>query len=74
MTVELATGIAIAFAVYGAGGAVFGLAFVAVGIARIDPEARGMSPAARLLLIPGAAALWPLMLYKWLAHKAPPVA
>jgi hypothetical protein len=26
------------------------------------------------LLLPGAALLWPLLLFKWLAQKAPPVA
>jgi hypothetical protein len=74
VTVELATGIVIALGCYGAAGAAFGLAFVSLGIARVDPAAQRMPLAARLLILPGVAALWPLMLHKWLARKAPPVA
>jgi hypothetical protein len=56
---------------YGLFGLVFALAFVARGAARIDPAAQDMPLPARLLLIPGAALLWPLMLAKWLRHRPP---
>lgn len=56
-------------------GLAFGLAFIALGgPARIDPAARGMPWGARVLLLPGLAALWPLMLWKWLHQRQPPVA
>jgi hypothetical protein len=59
---------------YGLVGLAFALAFVARGAARLDPAARSMALPARLLLIPGAALLWPLMLTKWLRHRTPPAA
>jgi hypothetical protein len=74
MSVELAQAIVTALAVYFGIGAVFSLAFVIAGVARIDPAARGMPLPARLLVAPGAAALWPLLLAKWLARRGPPVA
>jgi hypothetical protein len=56
---------------YGLVGLVFALAFVARGAAHLDPAAHGMPLPARVLLIPGAALLWPLMLTKWLGHRPP---
>lgn len=49
-------------------GTVFGLAFVAVGVARLDPAARGTSAGFRLLVLPGSVALWPLLAAKWVRH------
>lgn len=59
----------LAAAVYASAGLAFGLAFVAAGVARIDPAARGTSWAFRALILPGAAALWPLLAVKWARHK-----
>lgn len=73
MTIELAEWIVAAVEVYLGVGALFALAFVLAGAERIDPGAQGMTLAARLLIFPGAAALWPVMLAKWLGRKAPPV-
>lgn len=44
-------------------GAVAAALFLTVGIGRIDPEARG-SYLFRLLMIPGAIGLWPLVLWR----------
>jgi hypothetical protein len=56
--------------VYTAAGLLFAAAFVIFGIARVDPTARGASLLFRLLILPGAAALWPIMARKWLqAHR-----
>ncbi|MFN7940257.1 MAG: hypothetical protein U0X73_01550 [Thermoanaerobaculia bacterium] len=46
-------------------GFAFSLAFVFVGIGRIDPAARGAGWGFRLLVLPGAAALWPLLAWRW---------
>jgi len=54
-------------------GLAFALIFVIRGVAAIDPAARGMPRLVRLLIVPGVAALWPLMLWKWFTQKAPPV-
>jgi hypothetical protein len=54
---------------YTATGLVVGLVFVTVGVARIDPAARGTSVAFRLLILPGSAALWPVLVAKWARHQ-----
>lgn len=51
-------------------GAVFGLAFVTVGVGRIDHAARGTSAAFRALIFPGSVALWPLLAAKWFRRKS----
>jgi hypothetical protein len=51
---------------YAACGLLFGVAFVSAGAGRLDPAARGASIAFRLVILPGAALLWPLLLGKWL--------
>lgn len=57
--------ILVALLAYAACGLAFAVAFVTVGAARLDPAARGTSIAFRLLLLPGAAALWPLLAVRW---------
>lgn len=60
-------------AVYGALGTVFAIGMVAAGLSRIDIAATGMPWPARLLLLPGIAALWPLLLARLLTRQGPPV-
>lgn len=58
-------------ALYGAAGFLFALAFLTVGIGRIDPGARGSGLGFRLTILPGVVALWPLMLARWIVGGAP---
>jgi hypothetical protein len=59
---------------YATGGLLFALAFSAMGVARLDPAARGASWGFRVLILPGAAALWPLLLRRWLrGDRTPPL-
>jgi hypothetical protein len=51
---------------YAALGLLFGVSFVAWGIEKVDPAARGAGIGFRILILPGVAALWPLMLVRWL--------
>ena len=51
-------------ALYAAIGAVTALAFVAFGVTRVQPAA--MSLGARILILPGAVALWPYVLARWI--------
>jgi hypothetical protein len=51
---------------YAAVGFIFAFAFVTVGVKRLDPNANGSSLAFRLLIFPGSAAFWPLLLRRWL--------
>jgi hypothetical protein len=45
-------------------GAVIGVAFVTVGVTRVQPAS--LTLGARILILPGAAALWPYVLVRWL--------
>ena len=55
-----------ALAVYGLAGVVFAAAFVTAGIHRVDPVAEHAPLSFRLIVIPGAVALWPLLLVRWM--------
>jgi hypothetical protein len=57
---------------YTALGAVFALAFVTVGVKRIDSQAIGSSVGFRLLIFPGSVAFWPLLLRRWISGKEEP--
>lgn len=46
-------------------GALFALAFVARGAARVDPDAREASWGFRVVVFPGVTALWPLLALRW---------
>jgi hypothetical protein len=72
MVEQTATLIVIAFYVYAAIGFLFAAAFVAVGVKRIDSQAVGSSLGFRLLIFPGSAAFWPILLRRWLAGKTEP--
>lgn len=51
--------------IYCGAGLVFSIGFAARGVSRLDPAAEGAGIAFRLLLIPGATALWPLLAVRW---------
>ena len=74
MAETIARGFLWLLASYAAVGLAFALAFAAFGAARIDPNARGASLGFRLIVLPGAAALWPILLRRWLrGADEPPV-
>ena len=54
---------------YIAAGLLFGVFFAAVGVAKLDPVAKDSPIAFRILMIPGATALWPLLLGKLLGRR-----
>jgi len=60
-----------ALAAYGLAGAVFAAAFVTVGIHRVDPAAEHAPIGFRLIVVPGVAALWPLLLVRWIRGPRP---
>jgi hypothetical protein len=55
-----------ALTAYGLVGLVFAVAFVTMGIQRVDSVAEHAPLGFRLIVLPGAAALWPLLLVRWL--------
>ncbi len=61
--------------IYALIGMLVGLIYLFGGAGRIDPAARGkgLPLRVRLLIFPGIAGLWPLMLTKLFTQKEPPV-
>jgi hypothetical protein len=57
------------FALYAVAGAVIALAFVTFGIARVLPASTPVTLGARVLLMPGAALLWPYVLLRWVKAR-----
>jgi hypothetical protein len=62
----IATLLLAGLATYAVTGLVVAVAFVLFGVARALPEPAPVTVGARILLLPGAAALWPLVLGRWL--------
>jgi hypothetical protein len=54
-------------AVYGAVGIAVALAFVTVGVAQVQPMP--VTVGARILLLPGAFVLWPVVVARWLKTR-----
>ncbi|MDX2116424.1 MAG: hypothetical protein SFZ24_12510 [Planctomycetota bacterium] len=52
-------------------GALIALPLAFRGVNRLDPAARGSGLAFRLVIIPGLAAFWPIVLARWLRAPAP---
>ncbi|MEM1447532.1 MAG: hypothetical protein AAF957_03160 [Planctomycetota bacterium] len=57
--------------VYLAVGALFAPAFAFAGAGKIDPDARDATWGFRLLVMPGAALLWPVLLRRWATGTQP---
>ena len=58
-----------ALVVYLAVGLLTAIAFVTSGVTRV--QSAPVTIGARILLIPGAVALWPLIMSRWLARRGP---
>jgi hypothetical protein len=56
----------IGLALYAAAGVAIGVAFVLFGVTCVMAEPAPVTIGARILLFPGAAALWPYVLMRWL--------
>jgi len=55
-----------ALALYAAAGLITAIAFASFGVTRVLPESASVTMGARILFLPGAAALWPYVLFRWL--------
>ena len=53
-------------------GSIFAMAFLTRGLPQIDREAQHATLGFRLIIMPGVAALWPILLSRWLAGKQDP--
>lgn len=58
----IAYSILVAISVYALVGVIFAVYFAAVGVKRIDPAAARSHWGFRVLIVPGAAAFWPMLL------------
>jgi hypothetical protein len=67
----LASLIGYGLALYAAAGLGLGLAFVTAGASRVLPGAGTFTLGARLMILPGTAALWPYVLVRWLRARDP---
>jgi len=54
---------------YAAAGLFFALLFVTLGVPAVDHATRGSPWTFRLVILPGSAALWPLLLRRWLSVR-----
>jgi len=57
---------------YAVAGFVFAAIFVSVGVQRVDSEARGSRMTFRFLIAPGDAAIWPMLLVRWIRGATEP--
>ena len=65
----IATVFAIGLVLYVTAGLVAGLAFVIFGVTTV--QSAPVTVGARVLLLPAATALWPLVLSRWLKSRRP---
>lgn len=72
MAESISVWLTLALGVYALLGALFALAFVVVGVQRIDPGAKGSGVRFRFLIFPGSVALWPLLLKRWVSGQVSP--
>ncbi len=54
-----------AAAVYAAVGLLFAVGFVVKGVGAVDASAKDSGLGFRLLILPGSALFWPLLLLRW---------
>jgi hypothetical protein len=63
-----------AVGIYLAIGLLFAIPFAVRGVQLIDPAAEDGTVGFRILIVPGAAALWPLLLSRWISGVREPPA
>jgi hypothetical protein len=56
-------------ALYAVAGALTAVAFVTLGLAHVLPPGTPVTVGARVLLLPGAALLWPYVLLRWVKAR-----
>lgn len=72
MSILVASWIVRIIGIYLALGILFAVLFVLYGANKIDPSAKQVTGGFRLMIFPGAAALWPVLLWRWLRRSSHP--
>jgi hypothetical protein len=67
----IANFIVLLFYAYLVAGLCFAVWFVSVGAGSLDPSAKGVSRITHLFLLPGSAALWPVLWRQWIKKNKP---
>ncbi len=65
MTEALAIAVVHYATFYLAAGCVFAVAFLSLGIGRVDPQARGAPLSFKLVVLPGVVVFWPVLAWRW---------
>jgi hypothetical protein len=73
MSLELAQIVALVMESYAVAGVMFACVFLPRAALRVDPHLKGASPLVRLLILPGVAALWPLVAWRWGSGAPAPI-
>jgi hypothetical protein len=73
VSIEVAQGIVALFELYALAGVAFAVLFLSRGVVRLDPRVAGAPKTLRLLILPGVAALWPVLAWRWIAGASEPV-
>jgi len=71
LPLEVAQIVANAFEAYIVSGLIFALVFLPRGVVRLDPRMASAPRTLRLLILPGVAALWPLLAWRWVSGAEP---
>jgi hypothetical protein len=64
-----AESVVILLGTYAGIGLLFAIAFLTRGIDRIDPASKGTGIGFRLIILPGVASLWPMLLLRWIGKR-----
>ena len=68
---QVVTGLLWALGLYLMIGVPIAVAFVVLGVGRVDPAARTGTLWFRVLILPGVSAFWPVLLVRWLRASKP---
>lgn len=74
MAMMLANLFVVLLSLYCIFGLVFSFLFAFYGVKKIDPNAKEATIGFRLLIVPGALSLWPLLAMRWLKGQTEPPA
>ena len=73
MSLGIAQFIVAFFELYALAGVVLAALFLPRAVARMDHRVAGAPWTLRLVLLPGVAALWPLIAWRWIAGASAPI-
>ena len=73
MALDVARTAVALFELYALVGVVFAVLFLPSAVTRMDPRVADAPATLRLLILPGVAALWPLLAWRWLSGAGEPI-